>query len=112
MTRLLPKSVIARVTRRGDTFRIFGAAWSDGTPIDRVEVQTDQGSWQAATLDRPADPHTWTFFQVDMPALAPGEHTLVSRATLADGRTQPENLDMKRTRWENNELFSRTIGVA
>jgi len=112
VTRLGPKSVIARVTRRGDTFRIFGASWSDGTPIDRVEVQADQGSWQAATLDRPADPHSWTFFQLDMPALAPGEHTLVSRATLADGRIQPENLDMKRTRWENNELFVRTITVS
>jgi hypothetical protein len=112
VTRLRPKSVIARVTRRDTTFRVFGAAWSDGTSIDRVEVQVDQGSWQPATLDRQGGPHTWTFFQLDMPALAPGEHTLVSRTTLSDGRTQPENLDLKRTRWENNELFVRTIAVS
>jgi hypothetical protein len=104
--------VIARVTRRGNLFRIFGAAWSDGTLLDRVEVQIDEGSWQATTLDRPADPCSWTFFQLEVPALAAGEHTLVSRATLTDGRTQPENLDMKRTRWENNELFVRTIAVS
>ena len=112
VTRLRPKSVIARVTSRGDTFRIFGAAWSDGTSLDRVEVQIDQGAWQTATLDRPADPHSWTFFELSVPALAAGEHTLVSRATLTDGRTQPENLDLKRTRWENNELFVRTIAVS
>lgn len=112
VTRLRVKSVIARVTRSGDDFTIFGAAWSDGTPLDRVEVKVDDGDWRAATLERPDDPHTWTFFSLETAGLAPGEHTVVSRATDAEGRTQPVDLSMKRTRWENNELFTRTIQVS
>ena len=106
------KSVIARVTRSADQFTIFGVAWSDGTPLDRVEVRVDGGAWRAATMDRPDDPHTWTFFNFETEGLTPGEHTLVSRATDVDGRTQPVDLNMKRTRWENNELFERTIQVS
>jgi DMSO/TMAO reductase YedYZ molybdopterin-dependent catalytic subunit len=106
------KSVIARVTRSGNQFRVFGAAWSDGTPLNRVEVRIDEGPWTAATLDRPADSHSWTFFTLATEGLLPGEHTLVSRAIDADGRTQPLELTMKRTRWENNELFHRTIEVS
>ena len=106
------KSVIARVTRAEDQFTIFGAAWSDGTPLDRVEVLVDDGAWRAATMDRPDDPHTWTFFTFETEGLTPGEHTLVSRATDVDGRTQPVDLSMKLTRWENNELFERTIQVS
>ena len=106
------KSVVARVSRSGDQFRIFGAAWSDGTPLDRVEVRIDDGAWIAATLDRPGDPHSWTFFTGAAEGLAPGEHTVVSRAIDAQGRTQPVDLNMKKTRWENNELFLRTIEVS
>ena len=106
------KSVIARVTRAEDQFTIFGAAWSDGTPLDRVEVRVDDGAWRAATMDRPDDPHTWTFFTFEAEGLTPGEHTLVSRATDVDGRTQPVDLSMKLTRWENTELFERTIQVS
>ena len=112
VTRQRPKSVIARVTRRADRFTRFGVAWSDGTPLDRVEVRVDQGAWSTAELDRPSDPHSWTFFTLEVPELPAGEHSLVSRATDTVGRTQPADLDMKRTRWENNELFERTIGVA
>ena len=106
------KSVIARVTRSDDQFRVFGVAWSDGTPLDRVEVRVDDGAWRAASLERPDDPHSWTFFTLDTEGLESGEHTLVSRAIDEDGRTQPVNLDMKRTRWENNELFVRTVQVS
>ncbi len=111
VTRQRPKSVIARVTRSNDRFTIFGAAWSDGTLLDRVEVQVDGGAWSAAELERPSDPHSWTFFTLEIPELSAGEHTLVSRATDSAGHTQPTDLDMKRTRWENNELFERSIGV-
>lgn len=111
VTRQRPKSVVARVTRARDTFTIFGVAWSDGTPLERVDVRIDDGRWRGAELDRPADPHSWTFFELDVPALSEGVHTLVSRATDVDGDTQPADLSMKRTRWENNELFERTIRV-
>lgn len=106
-----PKSVIARVMREDDRFRVFGAAWTDGTPLRSVEVQIDGGRWQEATLEQSGNPYSWTFFTLETRGLGSGEHALVSRATDTEGRTQPVNLDLKRTRWENNELFERTIQV-
>ena len=111
VTRQRPKSVIARVTRDGERFKIFGAAWTDGTPLRGVDVQIDGGAWRSATLEQSGNPFGWTFFTLETTGLAAGEHRLVSRATDTEGRTQPENLDLKKTRWENNELFHRTIEV-
>ncbi len=112
VTRQRVKSAIARVTREGDRFTIFGAAWTDGTPLDRVDISIDDGEWEPAALDSRGDDYTWTFFTFETTGLSPGEHTIVSRATDARGRTQPDDLSMKRTRWENNELFPRTIEVS
>lgn len=111
VTRQRLKASLARVTRQGNRFRVFGVAYTDGTPLDRVEVSVDGGGWQSATLDRRGDEYAWTFFNLDIPALAAGDHTLVARATDSDGRTQPADLSTKRTRWENNELVTRTIRV-
>jgi DMSO/TMAO reductase YedYZ molybdopterin-dependent catalytic subunit len=111
VTRQRLKASLARVTRQGNRFRIFGVAYTDGTPLDRVEVSVDGGAWQRATLDRRGDDYAWTFFTLDIAALPTGDHTLVARATDADGRTQPADLAAKRTRWENNELVTRTIRV-
>ena len=112
VTRQRIKSVVARVTRTGARFNVFGVAWSDGTPLKSVEVQLDNGPWQQARLDRHDNPFSWTFWNFDTRGLAPGEHTLVSRVTDDRGRTQPVSLEMKKTRWENNALFNRTIRVA
>jgi len=112
VTKLRPKSAIARVTRAGSRVNIFGAAWSDGTPLKGVDVQIDGGAWRPATLERQNNPFAWTFFHYDTTGLAPGEHSLVSRASDERGRTQPDNLNMKKTLWENNELFHRKIMVS
>ena len=111
VTRQRPKSVVARVTRQADRMTVFGVAWSDGTPLDRVEVSLDGGGAVAADLESQGDAYTWSFFSAGFPLPAAGEHTVVSRATDTEGRTQPDNLEMKRTRWENNELFERTIRI-
>ena len=44
------KSAPAKVTRKDADYRIVGAAW--GAPIERVEVQIDQGPWAPATIDQ------------------------------------------------------------
>ena len=44
------KSAPAKVTRRDDRYRIMGAAW--GAPIDRVEVQIDDGRVDAGAARR------------------------------------------------------------
>jgi hypothetical protein len=37
---------------------------------------------------------------------------VASRATDALGRTQPPNLEMKKTNWENNQIWKRTIQIS
>jgi hypothetical protein len=45
--------------------------------------------------------------------LGSGDHTIVSRATDANGVMQPEQsaLDQKKTNWENNGQFVRKFTV-
>jgi DMSO/TMAO reductase YedYZ molybdopterin-dependent catalytic subunit len=114
VTRQLVKSVTARVTRPtggGGRFIVQGAAWADGTPIDKVEVQVDGGAWQPAKLEANRNPFAWTFWSHEIDPLAPGSHTVSSRATDRLGRTQPADLSMKKSNWENNAIWPRKIRV-
>jgi hypothetical protein len=96
---------------------VTGAAWSDGTPLTKVEVKIDDGPWQPATLDRKPvkDRFTWSHWRFDWRNATPGEHTVVSRATDADGRIQPSADDPvmknKRTYWEGNHQWVRKIRI-
>lgn len=112
------KSIVARVTRRKDgALRITGAAWTDGTPLDKVELQIDDGDWREVELDRHHrhEKHSWTFWSFIWENPPAGEHKLVSRATDKDGRVQPTLTDPeiknKRTYWEANQQFPRKIRI-
>ena len=75
---------------RGTTTEIRGAAWSDGN-VTRVEVSTDGGAtWRDAEFVDPESRSTWRRWRLrwQVPATA-GEAVLMSRATDAQGRTQP-----------------------
>jgi DMSO/TMAO reductase YedYZ molybdopterin-dependent catalytic subunit len=113
------KSIAARVVRLPDgTHRVTGAAWSDGTPLTRVEVGIDGGPGLPARMDRKPERgrFTWTHWRYDWRGATPGEHTLVSRATDADGRVQPSaddpSMRNKRTYWEGNQQWVRRIRIA
>ena len=113
VTKIRTKSMIARVTKQGNgALSVFGVAMTDGTPLKSVEVQLDEGAWVQAKLEKPANPYAWTWFRAELPAPAAGAHSVASKATDAMGRTQPPNLDMKKTNWENNAIWRRQIQVA
>jgi DMSO/TMAO reductase YedYZ molybdopterin-dependent catalytic subunit len=113
VTKIRTKSMIARVARAaGGGLSVFGIAVTDGTPLKTVDVQLDEGPWVAAKLDKPANPFAWTWFRAELPAPSAGAHTVASRATDALGRTQPPNLDLKKTNWENNAIWRRQIQLA
>lgn len=111
------KSIVARVVRKREgALRVSGAAWTDGTPLKKVEVKIDDGAWRPARLDRRQQSRfAWNFWSLDLSALASGEHTLVSRATDAEGRSQPAAEDgdirLKKTYWEANQQYPRRIEV-
>jgi DMSO/TMAO reductase YedYZ molybdopterin-dependent catalytic subunit len=111
------KSVVARVVRRKDgSLRVTGAAWTDGTPLERVELKMDGGNWTPVqTEKRRQSKYSWTFWNYDWKNAAPGEHTIVSRAIDAEGRVQPPagdpEIELKRTYWEANQQWTRKIKI-
>jgi DMSO/TMAO reductase YedYZ molybdopterin-dependent catalytic subunit len=115
ITRMRPKSFIARVTREGATHKILGVILNDGTPIRSIEVKVDDGAWQPATLDPETakDRFGWKLFTYTWQNATPGEHTLVSRVTDANGVVQPtaEELESKKTFLEDNSQHPRTVRV-
>ena len=111
------KSIVARAVRlkNGDV-RVSGAAWTDGTPLQRVEIKIDDGHWHSVQIDRKQhEPHAWSFWNFIWKIPAPGEHTLVSRATDSAGRIQPavddSSIKLKQTYWEANEQHPRKIRI-
>lgn len=108
------KSAPARVTRSDEGLRITGAAW--GAPIDRVEVQVDDGPWQPAVLDDSEQAEfAWTIWSLDWPEAAPGEHSVTSRAIDTEGNVQPTPNDPliagKHTYWESNGQITRHVRI-
>ncbi len=113
VSRMRIKSMIARLTRTGNRYTATGFVLNDGTPLKSVEVRLDEGPWQAARLDSSNTQFSWKFFNFEWTNLTPGEHTIVSRATDANGVAQPAEADLagKRTMWENNAQFVRKFSV-
>jgi DMSO/TMAO reductase YedYZ molybdopterin-dependent catalytic subunit len=66
-----------------------GIAWSQPTGISKVEVRMDGGAWQTAELADQVSGRTWRMWRIDF-TLAPGSHTVQTRATDRDGVIQTE----------------------
>src|SRR5580698_1960759 len=114
VTHMQLKSVIARVRKNSNKYRVFGFVLNNGAPLKSVEVSVDGGPWQAAALDKSNTRFSWKLFTLDWKDATPGEHTLVSRATDADGIVQPTRADLsrKKTFLEDNAQFPRKIMIA
>jgi DMSO/TMAO reductase YedYZ molybdopterin-dependent catalytic subunit len=113
VTSMQLKSFLARVTRDASgRLTVLGVALNDGTPFKSGEIKIDDGPWQPATWD-PAtrSTYSWKLFTFVWNGAAPGEHTLVSRVTDANGKVQPtaEELETKKTFLEDNSQHPRKI---
>jgi DMSO/TMAO reductase YedYZ molybdopterin-dependent catalytic subunit len=113
VSRIRIKSMVARLTRNGTRYTAHGFALNDGTPLKAVEVSVDGGPWQAAKMAQQNTKYSWKFFTYEWNNLTPGEHTIVSRATDANGVVQPLDADLaeKKTMWENNGQYMRKFTV-
>ena len=114
VTKLNLKSVIARVRKTAGAHAVLGFVLNDGTPLRSVEVKVDDGPWQRATLDPANSQYSWKLFTYRWEGATPGEHTLVSRATDANGVVQPtvEELARKKTFLEDNSQHPRKVTIA
>ena len=92
VTDLNVKSVIATPISgwiKPGRVRISGTAWSNTSPVARVDVSLDGGeTWKPAKLGKEKGQYAWRLWQLDWQATA-GAHTLMARATNAAGQTQP-----------------------
>jgi sulfite oxidase len=94
LTGLVVKSLI---TRPLDTavippgkIDVAGFAWAGETDIARVDVSTDHGaSWQPARLVGERAKYAWRRFEYTFQATRAESYLILSRATDANGRTQP-----------------------
>jgi DMSO/TMAO reductase YedYZ molybdopterin-dependent catalytic subunit len=114
VTRMHPKSVIARVRKNSSGHQVFGFVLNDGTPLKSVEVSVDGGPWQAAALDKSNTRYGWKLFTFEWKGAAPGEHALVSRATNVDGNVQSTSAELsrKKTFLEDSAQVPRKIMIA
>ena len=112
--RSLLKSAPAKVTQNEGRYRIIGAAW--GAPVDHVEVQIDGGPWRPAEIDGSEEAEfAWKIWSLDWPDVAPGEHSITSRAIDGSGQIQPAMDDPrianKHTYWESNGQVTRKVRI-
>ncbi len=93
VTDLNVKSVIATPAAwaKPGPVRVQGAAWSNTSPVSKVEVSTNGGqSWKPAKLIGPRTNYGWRIWQYAWKP-AEGTYILLSRATNMAGQTQPLN---------------------
>ena len=85
------KSVIASPGRwaKPGSVRVQGTAWSNTSPVAKVDVSTDGGqTWKQAKLGGQPTKYGWRLWQIDWKT-AEGKYTLMSRATNEAGQSQP-----------------------
>ncbi|MBT2402176.1 MULTISPECIES: sulfite oxidase [unclassified Streptomyces] len=115
VTRIAPRALLippgfpdfmsrTRVVRPGPV-PLEGRAWSGYGPVVRVEVSTDGGlSWADAEVAPPGpDAGAWQAWRSAWTA-TPGSHTLLVRASDADGRSQPLEQPWNRGGFGNNTV--------
>jgi DMSO/TMAO reductase YedYZ molybdopterin-dependent catalytic subunit len=93
--------------------RVYGAAWTSGAEITKVELSVDGGStWSDAKLLGESTPNAWRLWEFDWKTPArPGKATLVARATDSEGRTQPVERDWDRGTYMISHLLPIEVEV-
>jgi DMSO/TMAO reductase YedYZ molybdopterin-dependent catalytic subunit len=114
VTKMHVKAVLTRARKTAAGVQLFGFVLNDGSPLKAVEVSVDGGAWMPAALDKGNTQFSWKLFTFDWKGAAPGEHTLVARATEVNGRVQEteDELKRKKTFLEDNGQFPRKIVIA
>ncbi len=94
LTGLVVKSLITRpldgTTLAPGKVEVAGFAWAGETDIARVDISSDHGAtWQPARLVGEQAKYTWRRFEASFEAAKAESYLIMSRATDANGRSQP-----------------------
>jgi DMSO/TMAO reductase YedYZ molybdopterin-dependent catalytic subunit len=91
---------------------VLGAAYGGEAGIEMVEVSTDQGrTWSPADLIGPDEPFAWRHWQFVWKVKERGSHTIVAKATDAEGRTQPMRGQWNVLGYGNNGILNHAVTV-
>jgi DMSO/TMAO reductase YedYZ molybdopterin-dependent catalytic subunit len=92
---------------------IHGVAWAGEAEIARVEISIDGGAtWNPATLSHEQSRYAWRLWSYDWKSARSGDHTIMSRATDTQGRTQPLTPVWNPSGYLYNAVDQVTIHVA
>jgi sulfite oxidase len=70
--------------------KIQGVAWSNGSPVMRVDVSTDSGrTWKESRLGDDQAKYAWRQWSYDWTPAREGYYNVMARASDASGDTQP-----------------------
>jgi Mo-co oxidoreductase dimerisation domain len=118
LSRMQVKAEIAQpeineVVASNDNYLICGAAWTSGAEIVKVEVTTDGGGfWNETKLIGDAGRDAWRFWEFDWRTPgAPGQYTLMARATDSRGHTQPDHRDTNRGTYMVNHCLPIEVEI-
>jgi len=90
--------------------RITGTAWGGVGGIGPVELQVDDGPWERVRTEPGPGIHAPTQFAHTV-ELAPGSHTVRSRATDRTGSTQPDSIPWNSRGYGVNTVRSQSFTV-
>jgi DMSO/TMAO reductase YedYZ molybdopterin-dependent catalytic subunit len=108
------KSVIAHPVDwvRPGTVTVQGVAWSNASPVTKVDVSMDAGkTWQSAKLLGPGTKYGFRKWSYSWKAVE-GQHSLISRATNEAGQTQPMQQEWNPSGYLWNVAQVRAVTVA
>ena len=108
------KSVIAvpRTWVRPGAVKIQGTAWSNSSPVSKVDVSTDGGkNWRPAKLLGQKTKYGWRLWESNWKA-EEGQHALIARATNEAGQTQPLSEEWNPSGYLWNVAQIQTIHVS
>jgi sulfite oxidase len=117
LTALSVKSVIASpsdgASLKAGKLAVHGAAWAGEADITKVEISTDGGAtWNPAKLGHEQSHYAWRLWSYDWKAGKSGDHTIQSRATDSQGRTQPATAVWNPSGYLYNAVDQVTIHVS
>jgi DMSO/TMAO reductase YedYZ molybdopterin-dependent catalytic subunit len=113
ISRMVPRSFFTNVTEgaslpAGANAAIRGIAFGGDTGVAKVELSMDDGqTWQPATLGEDHGKYSFRRWQVNIPQLAKGHHSLMVRCTSLSGDVQPATPN-----WNNSGFMLNAVETA
>lgn len=91
---------------------ILGAAYGGETQVEQVEVSVDDGqNWHAVEFIGPCESYAWRQWQYIWTVEKKGRHTIMARATDADGKKQPLDAEWNVLGYFNNGIHEHAVDI-